>query len=325
MNVLVTGANGLLGHHVVMELLKNKHSVQIIVRNCQHIYFDLHLVTVFEGDFTDYNTLKQAAEGCDAIIHVAAVTATNLLKLDDYRLINVKGVSQVIQVAHESDIRNIVYISSANTIGYGIKQFPADEHAAIQYPFSKSFYAQSKAESEQLLVEASKSPEQHIIIINPTFMLGAYDTKPSSGKLLLMGYKRRMLLLPGGGKNFVDVRNVAIAACNALTQGRNGERYLASGINLSFKEYYNLQKQVGDYDQKIMVLPDFIWLFLGRAGDLLRMLGIKTDPGTINLRQLLLQEYYSNQKAKNELNLPDTELKVTLNEAIDWFNHQKMT
>ena len=132
------------------------------------------------------------------------------------------------------------------------------------------------------------------------------------------------MLLPGGGKNFVDVRNVAVATCNALTQGRNGERYLASGIDLSFKEYYTCQKEVGKYNQKIMVLPDFIWLLIGKAGDMLRMLGIKTDPGTINLRQLLIQEYYTNQKAKNELNLPDTELKVTIKEAINWFFHQKM-
>ena len=324
MNVLVTGANGLLGHHVVMELLKNKHSVQIIVRSCHHIFFDLQAVTVFEGDFTDDKTLAQAATGCDAIIHIAAVTATNLLTLDDYRKINVEGVSQVIQVAQDLDIRTIVYISSANTIGYGTKQYPADEHADIQYPFTNSFYAQSKAESEQLMLEASKKPDRHIITINPTFMLGPYDTKPSSGKLLLMGYKRKLMLLPGGGKNFVDVRNVAVATCHALTRGRNGERYLASGINLSFKDYYTCQKEVGKYYQKIVVLPDFIWLLIGKAGDMLRMLGIKTDPGTINLRQLLIQEYYTNQKAKNELNLPDTELKVTIKEAINWFIHQKM-
>jgi len=174
------------------------------------------------------------------------------------------------------------------------------------------------------MLEASKKPDRHIIIINPTFMLGPYDTKPSSGKLLLMGYKRKLMLLPGGGKNFVDVRNVAVATCHALTRGRNGERYLASGIDLSFKKYYTSQKEVGHYDQKIMVLPDFIWLLIGKAGDMLRMLGIKTDLGSINLRQLLLQEYYSNQKAKNELNLPDTELKVTIKEAINWFIHQKM-
>ncbi len=79
MKILVTGANGLLGHHVVMELLERHEQVSIIVRSTANIYFDLEQVEVFAGDFTDYETLKKAAEGCDAVIHAAAVTATNLL------------------------------------------------------------------------------------------------------------------------------------------------------------------------------------------------------------------------------------------------------
>jgi len=85
MNVLVTGANGLLGHHVVMELLK-QHKVHIIVRSIKDIYFDLNFITVFEGNFTDYACLIKAARGCDAIIHIAAVTATDLLHYEDYAL-----------------------------------------------------------------------------------------------------------------------------------------------------------------------------------------------------------------------------------------------
>lgn len=325
MNVLVTGANGLLGHHVVMELLKQHHSVQIIVRSRQKIFFDLNKVTVFEGNFTDYDCLKKAATGCDAIIHIAAVTATNLLKLDDYRPVNVVGTKLVIKAASELNINKMVYISSANTVGYGNEQLFGDERLTIKYPFSESLYARSKVESEQLMVDASKKGNQHIVIINPTFMLGAFDSKPGSGKLLLMGYKKRIMFMPGGGKNFVPVRDVAITVCNALTGGKNGERYLASGVNLSFKEYYTLQKQTGNYNQWIVGIPDFVLVLLGRVGDLLRKTGIKTDLCTMNLRQLTIREYYSNQKAKNELNLPETELTIAIKEAIDWFKEQHMT
>ena len=57
MKVLVTGANGLLGHHVVLELLKRKYTVGIIVRSTAKIYFDLDELTVFKGNITDYETL----------------------------------------------------------------------------------------------------------------------------------------------------------------------------------------------------------------------------------------------------------------------------
>jgi nucleoside-diphosphate-sugar epimerase len=319
MNVLVTGANGLLGHHVVMELLKKRHTVRIIVRSIENIFFDLSLIKVFTGSFTDYDCLKSAASGADAIIHIAAVTDPGLLHYEEYKKINTEATAQIIRIANELNINRFVYISTANTIGYGTKQQPADERFKIEFPFTESFYAQSKSASESLIAEASGKANRHMIIINPTFMLGKYDTKPGSGKLLLMGYQRSLMFIPKGGKNFVAAHDVAVAVCNAMTMGRNGERYLASGINLSFKEYYTLQKQVGEYEQKIIVIPDFLLTFIGKAGDIIRKFGIKTDLCSMNIRQLLIREYYSNQNAKTELNFQETELKGSIKEAIEWF------
>jgi dihydroflavonol-4-reductase len=324
MKVLVTGANGLLGHHVVFELLKQQYSVRIIIRSTKNIHFDLNKIEVFEGNFTDYEIMKQAAAGCDAIIHIAAVTATNLLHYEDYRKINVEGSALVIKVANELNINRIVYVSSANTIGFGTEQQLADECFNIKFPFSESFYAQSKVTSEQLFIEASTELNKHMVIINPTFMIGAFDTKPSSGKLLLMGYKKWLMFIPKGGKNFVAAKDVAVSVCNALVQGRNGERYLASGINLSFKEFYALQMQIENYRQHIFELPNFTLILVAKVGDLLRKLGLKTELCSMNLRQLMIREYYSNKKAKNELNFSETDITIAIKEAIDWFKNHKM-
>ena len=62
------------------------------------------------------------------------------------------------------------------------------------------------------------------------------------------------------------VEDVATACCNALTMG-NRERYLACNINLSFKEYFKIQSRVGNYQQIIMVLPDFLLKLVGYLGD----------------------------------------------------------
>jgi nucleoside-diphosphate-sugar epimerase len=324
MNVLVTGANGLLGHHVVFELLKQQHHIRIIVRSCNNIYFDLSLVDSIKGNFTDVDCLKKAAQGCDAIIHIAAITATDLLHYGDYSKVNVEGSAQIIRIAKELSINTLVYVSSANTIGFGTETQLADENNAIQFPFTHSFYAQSKVASEQLFIQASRKPDQHIIIVNPTFMIGAYDPKPSSGKLMIMGYKRALNFVPKGGKNFVHVTDVAVAVCNAITQGINGNRYLLSGINHSFKEYYTLQKYIGKYKQWIIELPDWVLLVVGKVGDILRKMGIKTEVCSMNLRQLMITEYYNNRKAKLDLNLPETNIEIPIKEAIDWFKEHKM-
>ena len=324
MKVLVTGANGLLGHHVVFQLLDMKHEVSIIVRSTQKIFFDLNRVNLIEGNFANYETLKRASNDCDAIIHIAAVTATDLLHYEDYRKINVDASTQIIRVANELKINRLVFISSANTIGYGTENQLANESSAIQFPFSESFYARSKTQAEQLFIEASILPDRHVIIINPTFMIGAFDTKPSSGKLMLMGYKNPIMFTPGGGKNFVAADAVARAVCNALLEGKNGERYLASGKNLSFREFYKLQKEIAGYRQLIIQIPDFLLILIGKAGDILRSLGIKTEISGMNLCQLIIREYYSNEKAINELSLPSTDLKASISKAIEWFSEQKM-
>lgn len=319
MKILVTGANGLLGHHVVMELLNNKYEVRIIVRSTQKIGFDLNKVEVVTGNFTDKEIIYQAAKNCDAIMHIAATTDTNLLNYREYAQINVDATKQLIDVAKELSIRNMVFVSTANTIGYGNEKNPADERYPIQYPFTKSDYAKSKVEAEQLFVEYAK--DNHVIIINPTFMIGSYDTKPNSGKLVLMGYQKRFLFLPAGGKNFVYVKDVAVACCNALTMGKTGERYLAAGENLSFKMYFIKQQKVGKYKQKIIILPTFILKMIAVIGDILRFFKIKVSFCSRNINQLLIKEYYTNAKAKTSLLFPETSVEWAINDALNWFKN----
>lgn len=322
MKVLVTGANGLLGHHVVMKLQEMNHEIRLILRGERQLYFDRKNVEIFIGSFTVYEALLKAASGCDAIIHMAALTDMGLLHYEDYRKVNTDGAANVIRVADELNINRLVFVSTANTIGHGSPEKPADETSTMTFPFSESFYARSKAEAEKLFLKASEKPGKQVVIVHPTFMVGAYDTKPGSGKLLLMGYRKPLLFIPKGGKNFVRAENVAVAVCNALTMGRNGQKYLASGINLSFKGFYDLQKRVSGYRQFCILLPDLFLKIVGKAGDLLRKSGIKTEICSMNLNQLMVKEYYSNRKAGTELAMPPTNIEKAIHEAIDWMNRK---
>ncbi len=323
MKILVTGANGLLGHHVVMQLQQMHHDIRIILRGSRDLYFDTKDIEIIQGTFTDYISLRNAADECDAIIHIAAVTATDLLHYDDYRSINTAGAANVIRVSNELNINKLVFVSTANTIGYGNPEKLADERSDIEYPFSKSFYARSKVEAEKLFVEAYKKTGRHVIIINPTFMIGSHDVKPSSGKLILMGYRKPRMFTPKGGKNFVAVTDVATAVCNALTMGQNGERYLASGVNLSFAEFFKLQSRVGEYQQNIIEIPDAFLEMAGKAGDFIRLFGVKTEICSMNINQLLIQEYYSNKKAVKELKMPQKPIDEAIFEALVWFKENR--
>lgn len=319
MKVLVTGATGLLGHHIVTHLQKSNEQVRIIVRSTSKLTVDTESLEIVKGDFTSASTLQDAVDGCDAVIHSAAVTATNLLKPDEYFRVNTAAVSTLLKACKQAKVKRLIYVSTVNTLGYGSEVSPADETTPISKPFTDSWYAQSKRQTELLLEKEAANRGIEVIIIHPAFMIGSHDSKPSSGRLIVMGYRKRLMLVPKGGKNFVSVQKVALACCNALYKGESGEHYLVGGENLSFQDFYKRLKRVGAYPQKLLQLPDWLILLAGRAGDLIRWMGIPVELSTRNVRQLLIREYYSSTKADTVLELSDAPVDTAIADALEWF------
>lgn len=318
MKVLITGANGLLGHNIVLKLIAEGHEVNAIVRKAESIKVQHSKLHIFQGSFMDHEALKIATSGCHAVIHVAAATDMSLSYSEFYDT-NVKGSEIVLNVANVLGIRRIVYISTLNTIGYGSKDNYATEQQPIQYPFTHSFYAQTKLMAEKMFLQAAKQVDgMNVVVINPGFMLGAYDTKPSSGQLLLAAYKKPLMATPKGGKAFVSAADVAAAVVAALECGKNGERYIAAAVNMTLKDFYKLQAKVCGYKQLLITIPNWLINAIGIVGNGLRAMGIKTQVCTMNTKQLCVKEYYSNQKAKCELNMPETPIEKAIQEEIDW-------
>ena len=323
MKILLLGATGLLGHNVLNCLLGRNHTIVALVRSNSVGFDDEHL-TVVQGSILDVAALRDAAQGCDAIVNCAGTTDMSLLHYDDYLPINKMVVEYILEVMDEMHISTYVHISSANTIGYGTASRPGTEADDIKAPFSSSYYAQSKLEAEKILAwDAQQHPERHIVILNPGFMVGPYDFKPSSGKLLLAAFKRPVMASPGGGKSFVSVKDVANAVANALTMGRNGERYLLTGEDMSLRDFYALQAGICGYKQRFFTLPDWIVALTGRVGDVLRWMGVRTQLSTRNVRQLMVAEYYSSEKACRELDFKVTPVADAVREFFEWYETKK--
>lgn len=322
MKVLLLGATGLLGHNVLLALRERGHHVVALVRSAGALQLPaerLHEVEVVEGSLLDMSHLRRAAAGCEAIVNCAGTTDMSLLHYDDYVPVNTRLCESLVSLMKELGIKRLVHVSTANTIGYGTPSQPAAEESPMQPPFTKSYYAMSKLEGERLLQRAAAdNAEYHIVIVNPGFMVGAYDTKPSSGKLLLAAHRRRLMAAPSGGKSFVPVGDCAVAVANALTMGRSGERYLLTGDNMSLSEFYALQSRVCGYRQRCLTLPRWLVLAAGRVGDALRALGIATQLSTRNVRQLLVMEYYSSDMAHRELAMPSTPVESAIRDFFAW-------
>jgi nucleoside-diphosphate-sugar epimerase len=276
-------------------------------------------VQTVEGSLLDYDTLSCAAEGCDAIINCAGTTDMSLRRYEDFLPVNRDLCAMLVRVMEERNIRVLVHTSTVNTIGYGTAEQPADESAPMRPPFAGSFYADSKREGEQIILEAAKEG-RHVVAINPGLMLGPWDVKPSSGRMLLAAYRKPLMFAPKGGKAFVHVSDVAQAIVNALARGENGVRYIAvNGQScLSIKGLYEIQAKVCGYRQKVFLAPNWLLLTAGRVGDVLRWIGVKTQVSTCNIKQLLVREYYDSSRVISDLGMPQTLIEEAIKEFHEW-------
>ena len=321
MKVLLLGASGLLGHNVLRRLLDDGHAVRVLVRRADAVRMDEGGWETLVGSLTDDATLQAAAEGVEAIVNCAGVTDMSLLHREDYVEVNSTLCSRLVEVMKYHGIRRLVHVSTTNTIGNGTTASPATEESPMQEPFLSSYYADTKMDGERALLTAARQhTDWHLVVVNPGYMIGPMDVKPSSGRLLLAAYRRRVMLAPRGGKAFVDVRDVAQAVVNALTKGRNGERYIAVNSRgcLAISDLYRMQARVAGYRQRVLSVPDGLLSLVGLLGDGLRRLGIRTEASTRNVRQLMVREYYDNSHTINELKMNETPLEQSIADFYRW-------
>ncbi len=301
------------------QLLREGYCVNTVVRYRNALNLsDLSAETcsrlaITEGSFLIPNVLHSALQECEAIVNCCGVTDMSLLHYEDYLPINRDVCTLLLDAMQQHDIHRLVHVSTANTIGYGRPGHKADETAPMQSPFRESLYARSKQAGEQILLDhATRHPQEHIIVVNPGFMIGPYDMHESSGQLLLSAYRKPLMACPCGGKSFLDVRDAATAIVHAIHHGISGQRYLLTGHNMSLRDFFRLQAETMGYRQWLLTLPNSLALTAAKVGDLLRCCGIRTQLSTLNVRQLLVREYYDNYHATRDLQLPHTPIETAI-------------
>lgn len=320
MRILLTGATGLLGNNVLEQLLVDGYEVTALLRDPGRVVADVSPYSgryrYVTGNLCNIKDLRQAARGCDGIINCAGVTDMSLRHLEDYYPVNRDLCRNLVKVAEDEHIGTIIHVSSANTIGYGNAEQVGTEECEMCDPFTRSYYALSKREGEEYLMQAAVTCSLKVVIINPGYIIGRYDVKPTSGKMLLAGWRHRVMEAPPGGKSFVGVRTVAQAAVAALHKGRSGERYLVTGENLTFRQLYELQAKVGGYRQDVLTLPRWLCKAVGAVGDVMSSLGIKVTFTSRNIDQLLVEEHYCNRKVQTKLDVEIQPIEAAVREFL---------
>ena len=320
MKILVTGADGLLGSNLVRELLTRGHSIRAFVQpGRQQKTLEGLTLEKFPGDLLNADDVSKAAIGCEAVIHCAASTSVWPVRSEIVNTVNIGGTKNIIAAVKHNKIQRMVYVGTANSFGFGSKEQPGVEGNPYKSSTYGLDYMDSKYKAQQLILQEVKDNGLPAVIVNPTFMLGPYDSNPSSGAMIVALYKGKVPGYTSGGRNYVCVKDAAVAIANALTKGRVGECYILGNENLSYKEAFRkIASTIGVKPPAIPIPPVFAKLY-GSIGSLIGKISGKAPAISYPLSRIACDEhYFSPAKAVNELGLPQTPVENGIQECFEW-------
>ena len=323
MRAFVTGGTGFIGANLVRLLLESGYSVRALVRPNSRMDnlkgLDIDIVT---GDLNSSN-LSQLMQGCQVLFHVAA--HYSLWQSDEKILYesNVLGTRQVLAAAREAKIERTVYTSSVAAIGVGKNGEPVDETHQTPVEQLVGYYKKSKFWAEQEAIKAIKIG-QDVVIVNPSTPIGAFDIKPTpTGDIILRFLRRQMPAYVNTGLNFVDVLDVARGHILALEKGKRGDRYILAHSNLSFKALLTLLEEITGLKAPQNTVPFWLPLTVAWVDEcILTRFGKSPSVPLDGVRMSISPMYYNPAKAIRELGLPQSPIKLALQQAVNWFMEQ---
>ncbi|HEY5490261.1 MAG TPA: SDR family oxidoreductase [Gemmatimonadaceae bacterium] len=321
MKILVTGGTGFIGAAVVRLLLEDGLPVRCLVRKESDLSnLDGLDVEYAHGDVIDMDSVRRALDGCDRVIHLAAIYAIWMKDPNRMYRVNVNGTHKVLTACREAGVQKVVYVSSIAALGAHGK-VPANEDAEFNMASVGDHYFISKFQSEQLALDfAAKGLP--VTIVNPSVPLGPRDIKPTpSGAIIINVLKGKLPGYIDGGLNLIDVGDCARGIVNALSRGAVGRKYVLGNRNVSMKEFFDLiVKVAGSGKSPRIKFPVFMAVQSGYAEELVARFTGKPPVNTAAwVRVGSHYSWWDSSRAVRELGLPQTPVEKSIAQAIEWF------
>lgn len=321
MNALVTGGTGFVGANVVRALLADGRSVRVLVRRGSNRRALAGLpVELCEGDLGDRASLTRAVAGVETVFHVAA----------DYRLwapdpsvlyrANVDGTREVLEAAGDAGVTRIVYTSTVGALGIPKDGTPGTEDTPVSLGDMVGPYKASKFLAEQVSIDLARKGLP-VVIVNPSAPVGPWDVKPTpTGQMIVDFLAGRMFATMDTGLNLVHVRDVARGHLLAAERGRIGEKYILGNVDLSLTEIGCLLAEISGRRAPWLRVPYALaWCGAACMEGFARVSGTAPKVPLTSVRMARKKMYFSPAKAVRELGLPQTDVRVALREAAEWF------
>ena len=328
MKILITGADGLLGNNLVRECLSRKHfvGVMLLSEKVETPGLDGLPLHRFYGNILDEESVRNAIKGFEVVIHLAASTQVNPPKDKKITEINVLGTKHVVQACLDFHVKRLIHIGTANSFAPGTrKQLGTEENEYTGQSYGLDYF-DSKYSAQQLVLESVKNHSLNAIVVNPTFMIGPFDTKPSSGTLLLSLYKKQIPFCTPGSKTFIAVKDACIAICNSIEMGRSGQCYILGNEHYTYQGFFQLVSSSLGFSTPKRILPAILIRCYGHFNSFFSKITRKTPVLSKEMARLACENHcYSGEKARKDLKMPHTPLSVAIKECFQWFGENGST
>ncbi len=239
MKVFVTGGTGFIGGEVVRQLRARGDEVACLVRTPEKgkAVADLGCELV-PGDLGDATALRAGIEGCDAIVHAAAMYEVGIPVKQHPQMweANVTGTERVMRAAREAGVARIVYVSTVGIFGNTHREVVDEtyEHPGKEFT---SYYEQTKLEAHKIVKRMIAEESLPAVIVQPGGVYGPGDTSQVAD-LLEQFFAGRLPLMPFPelGICLTHVADIAAGILLALDSGKLGETYVISGPATTMRE-----------------------------------------------------------------------------------------
>lgn len=284
MRVFVTGGPGFIRGHVLRVLRERGAEI------------DDEFV-----DLLDAPGLDRAMDGCEAVVHVAALYSYDPGDAAALARVNIEGTRNVLDAAARAGVLRIVHTSTCATCG-PVPGRPATEADGPPEWELAVPYKRTKLEAEKLALAAGA------VVVNPTTPVGDGDLRPTPTGAMVAGVARGRYraYIPATGLNVVDVRDVAEGHALALERGRQGERYLLGGTDMWLGELFALIARIAGRPRPRIRVPYGI----ARTAAAL---------GLVNRQEVMLARtaaFFSSAKAEAELGYRPGPVEPALERAV---------
>jgi len=319
LKIALTGTTGHIASAMLPELIARGYRVRGLVYRRLPDVQSGSFETV-QGSLGDRHSLEMLVKGCDAVIHCAGRISIHSNSDPAVYETNVHGTQRIFEAARLAGVMRFIHVSSI----HAYDQHTTDKVLTEETPFcpdDSPAYDRSKRDAQRFVLEQA-SDSMKVVVLNPTAVIGPYDSQPSYlGKAVMDIYTRRIPVLIRGGFDFVDVRDVAQGVINGLERGRNGQAYLLGGRWHDLNELQEAILRVKGDRRRLPVLPSWIGYtglpFTWMYAKALKIQPLYTRESIMALTQG--HHHISSQKAVGELGYAPRTLQETITDTIGWF------